>query len=346
LAGIIDTGNITEVTIKDIARRADVSYATVSRALNNKPGVRDATRRRILQLAEQMSYTPNAIARGLVKKQTQTLGLILPDITNPFYPEVARGIEEGAAERGFSIFLCNTNWERSREAHYLRLLIEKRVDGIILAPINNEVEAPEQRLAGNIPVVYVCNAPSGTEASLVVIDNVLGGFAAVEHLIQAGYRTIGFVGSTEDSLTMGERLEGYRRAMKQYGLPVEPKYIRLGKFKEEAGYKIIRSMIAGGNFPRAIFAENDLLALGILHGVRASGLSVPADVAVVGFDDIPVAGYPEVELTTMSQPTYEMGKKSVQILLDQIQDFEGSPSVRIRQIYLKPRLIVRRSSVL
>lgn len=337
--------NTMEVTIKDIARRAKVSYATVSRALNKKPGVRETTRRRILQLAEQMSYTPNAIARGLVKKQTQTLGLILPDITNPFYPEVARGIEEGADERGFSIFLCNTNWERNREVRYLRLLAEKRVDGIILAPIDNEVEALERRLTGTIPVVYVSNAPVGTRHSFVVIDNILGGFLATEHLIQGGYRRIGFVGSTEDSLTIEERLEGYRRALKKYGLPVEKKYIQLGEFKEEAGYGIIRGMIEGGDFPHAVFAENDLLALGVLHGVKASGLSVPEDVAVVGFDDIPAASYPEVQLTTMSQPSYEMGQKSVEILLDQIQPLYQPPPARIQQIYLKPRLIVRRSSV-
>ena len=159
---IKEVRNSMEVTIKDIARKANVSYATVSRALNNKRGVRESTRHRVLALAAEMSYTPNAIARGLVKKQTQTLGLIIPDITNPFYPEVARGIEDGAADQGFSIFLCNTNWEREREVDYLRLLAEKRVDGIILAPIDNEVEAVEHRLAGKIPVVYVSNAPHGT----------------------------------------------------------------------------------------------------------------------------------------------------------------------------------------
>jgi LacI family transcriptional regulator len=333
-----------DVTIKDIARKANVSYATVSRALNNKRGVRQTTRSKILELAEQMSYTPNAIARGLVKKQTQTLGLILPDITNPFYPEVARGIEEGAAERGFSIFLCNTNWERNREAHYLRLLAEKRVDGIILAPIDNEVEAIENRLTGKIPIVYVSNAPAGTRQSFVVMDNVLGGFLATEHLIEAGYEKIGFVGSTEDSLTVDERLAGYRRALEKYGIPIEEKYVQLGEFNEKAGYQIIRGMIAGGDFPRAVFAENDLLALGVLHGVKASGLSVPEDVAVVGFDDIPVASYPEVQLTTVSQPTYEMGRKSVEILLERIQAAEKPAAAR--QIYLKPSLNIRRSSVL
>jgi len=341
---IKEVRNSMEVTIKDIARKANVSYATVSRALNNKRGVRESTRHRVLALAAEMSYTPNAIARGLVKKQTHTLGLIIPDITNPFYPEVARGIEDGAADQGFSIFLCNTNWEREREGDYLRLLAEKRVDGIILAPINSEVEAVERRPAGKIPVVYVSNAPHGTQHSFVVIDNVLGGFMATEHLIQAGHRSVGFVGSTEDSLTIEERLKGYRRALKKHGLPIEKKYIQLGEFKQESGYRIIRRMIADGDFPRAIFAENDLLALGILQGVKASGLSVPEDVAVVGFDDIPFASFPEVQLTTINQPTYEMGRKAVAILLEQIKGCDGSSPPGTPQIYLEPRLIVRKSS--
>jgi LacI family transcriptional regulator len=281
----------------------------------------------------------------LVKKQTHTLGLIIPDITNPFYPEVARGIEDGAADQGFSIFLCNTNWEREREVDYLRLLAEKRVDGIILAPIDNELEAVEHRLAGKIPVVYVSNAPHGTRYSFVVIDNVLGGFLATEHLIQAGHRRVGFVGSTEDSLTIEERLKGYRRALKKHGLSIEKKYIQLGEFKQESGYRIIRRMIADGDYPRAVFAENDLLALGILQGVKASGLSVPDDLAVVGFDDIPFASFPEVQLTTINQPTYEMGRKAVEILLEQIGGHDGSSLPRNRQIYLEPRLIVRKSSV-
>jgi LacI family transcriptional regulator len=174
---------------------------------------------------------------------------------------------------------------------------------------------------------------------------VLGGYLATEHLVEAGYKRIGFVGSTEDSLTISARLKGFGMALEKYGLPIEDKYVRLGEFKEEAGYKIIRRMIEAGDFPRAIFAENDQLALGVLHGVKASGLSVPKDIAVVGFDDIPAASYPEVELTTMRQPTYEMGRKAVEILLDQIRDLDEQPTARIQQTYLKPTLIVRRSSV-
>lgn len=333
----------TEVTIKDIARRARVSYATVSRALNEKRGVRETTRRRILELAEELAYSPNAIARGLVKKQTDTLGLIIPDITNPFYPEVARGIEDGAAAAGFSVFLCNTNWERQQELSYLRLLAEKRVDGIILAPIESDTDSVEPALTGKIPVVYVSNAPKRTKHSYVVIDNVLGGYQATEHLIEAGCRTIGFIGSPEDSLTIEERLEGYRRALQKHGLPVLEKYIQLGDFKQETGYRIIRRMIEEGDYPRAIFAENDLLALGVLQGVMASGLSVPEDIAVVGFDDIPFAAFPEVQLSTMSQPKYEMGRRAVEVLLELIR-LSGQPQAP-RRIVLEPRLVVRNSSV-
>jgi LacI family transcriptional regulator len=337
--------DIKETTIKDIARKANVSYATVSRALNNKRGVRESTRQRVLDLAAQMRYTPNDIARGLVKRRTHTLGLIIPDITNPFYPGVARGIEDGAAEQGFSIFLCNTNWEREKEADYLRLLAEKRVDGIILAPIDNEVETLEKSLTGKIPIVYVSNAPVGTRHSFVVIDNVLGGFLATEHLIEAGYKSIGFIGSTEDSLTIAERLKGFRRALRKHGLPVEKNYIQLGEFKQESGYRIIERMIAVGSYPRAVFAENDLLALGVMQGIKASGLSVPDDIAVVGFDDIPFASFPEVQLTTIRQPTYEMGRKAVEILLEHTGGSAESQQAEVRQIYIEPWLIIRKSSV-
>ncbi len=333
----------TEVTIKDIAKQANVSYATVSRALNNKRGVRESTRSRVLDLAVELAYTPNAIARGLVKKQTHTLGLIIPDITNPFYPEVARGIEDGAAEQGFSLFLCNTNWESRREKQYLKLLAEKRVDGIILAPVDSQAQAESRGFSGKIPLVYVSNAPRSTEHSFVVIDNVLGGFLATEHLIELGYRTIGFVGSSDDSLAIEKRMLGYRQAMGKHDLPVQEKYIQIGDFNQETGYRIVRRLIAEGSYPRAIFAENDLLALGIIRGIKASGLSVPRDIAVVGFDDIPLASFPEVQLTTILQPKYEMGLKAVKILLEQIKTPDRAH--KAQQLYLKPRLVVRQSSV-
>lgn len=331
-----------DATIKDIAKLANVSYATVSRALNNKRGVKGETGRKIRKIAAELDYRPNAIARGLVKKQTHTIGLIIPDITNPFFPEVARGIEDGARDSGYSVFLCNTNWEIKREILYLNLLAEKRVDGIIIAPISNQVDFLEKTLRGKIPVVYVSNAPRNTKNSFVVIDSIRGGFLATRHLIESGYKSIGFIGAQEDLVNISERLEGYKLALKEYGMEIRQEQVRFGDFKRETGYRIIQRMIEIDDYPRAVFAENDLLALGVIQGVKEMGLSVPEDIAVVGFDDIPFAAFPEVQLTTISQPKYEMGKSAVEIVLAKIE--KRGPETPARRIVLEPELIIRRSS--
>ncbi|MGO9409575.1 MAG: LacI family DNA-binding transcriptional regulator [Spirochaetia bacterium] len=347
------------VTIKDIARQARVSYATVSRAFSNK-GVNPKTRARILEIAKRLNYTPNGIARGLVTKRTNTIGLILPDITNPFYPEVARGVEDGAKEHGYSVFLCNTNWERERENQYIRLLMERRVDGLIISPGSNVVDPVQERLTSATRVVYACEVPRKTDRSYVAIDNVRGGFLATKHLIEAGYGKIGFIGGIIEAGSTDERLEGYKLAFERYGLPVDERFIRLEHFDQNSGARVIKEMIDSGDFPRAVFAENDLLALGVIQGVRSAGLSVPEDVAVIGFDDIPIASFQEVQLTTVLQPKYEIGKTAVKILLEEIdlsQDSLGDePSTRViadgdhrggaTRIIIEPSLIVRKTSIM
>jgi LacI family transcriptional regulator len=254
---------------------------------------------------------------------------------------VARGIEDAAAEAGYSIFLCNTNWERRREQQYLGLLAEKRADGVIIAPVDEHAAGVDGALPRAVPVVYVASAPRDTKHSFVVIDNVQGGLLATEHLIQAGYATVGFIGSPEDSNTMDARLAGYRRALEAHGLPVLDRYIQLGNFRQQTGYNIIRRLILSGDHPRAVFAENDLLALGVLQGVKECGLKVPADVAVVGFDDIPFASFPEVQLTTVAQPKYEMGRRAVEVLLEHLASAEAPA----RRVLLEPKLVVRGSSI-
>jgi LacI family transcriptional regulator len=328
-------------TIKDIARKVNVSYATVSRALNNKYGVKRETREKILRAAREVDYRPNAIARGLVKKQTHSIGLIIPDITNPFFPEVARGIEAGAQEAGYSIFLCNTSWDKGREMQYANLLSQKRVDGIIVAPVSPNVRAFEQALGGRIPVVYVSHAPKGTESSFVMIDNVRGGFLATQHLIETGRLPVGFIGAPEDSRALDERLEGYKRALRGHGLEVQERYIQFGDFRRETGYRIIQRMIDEKTQPRGVFGENDLLALGVMQGARERGLDIPDQLAVVGFDDIPLASFPEIQLSTISQPKYEMGRIAVEILLDRLHP--GDTAQPPRRVVLEPELIIRRS---
>jgi len=326
-------------TIKDIADRLNISYATVSRALNGRYGVNPRTREKVLAAAKKLHYTPNAVARGLVTRQTMTLGLIIPDITNPFFPWVARGVEDRAAEAGYSILLCNTNWDKKREERYLSLFKEKRVDGIILAPVS-----PGEKRAGKragLPLVYMSDTRRDSNISSVTIDNVLGGYTAVSYLITMGYKRIGFFGAVEDELTSAERYQGYRKALDEAGRPNYDRYVRYGDYRNTTGSHLINSMISEGDYPDAVFAVNDLFALGVIQGVKEAGLSVPGDVAVVGFDDIPFASFPEVMLTTMAQPKYEMGRMAVDLLLEEIDD---PARHRGREIVLEPELIIRRTA--
>jgi len=327
-------------TIKDIAEETGVSYATVSRALNNKYGVKPGTREKILAVARARGYTPNGIARGLVRKQTHSIGLIIPDISNPFFPQVASGVEDGAREKGYSVFLCNTNYESDQEARYLQLLIEKRVDGIILASGCQASDTINPLLMGSIPIVSLCTRFENVKNSFVVIDNERGGFIATKHLIEQGYPTVGYIGTHGDGISEGERFKGYLQALEKFNIPFDDRFVFSGDLKRETGYKITKRLIAGQHFPRALFVENDLMALGAIQGIKESGRRVPEDIAVVGFDDIAFASFPEIGLTTVRQPKYEMGKLAADILLDSII----KPTREAKKHILEPKLIVRTSS--
>lgn len=333
-----------DVTIKDIARRVGISYATVSRALNGKYGVKPATRERVLETARSLGYRPNVIARGLVTRRTMTIGLIVPDIRNPFYPEVAGGVEDAAREAHYGVLLCNSNWREESERQYVSLLLERRVDGILIAPIAGGAESIDKRVRGRTPVVYVSNRPHRTECGFVVIDDTRGGLLAVRHLLEAGYAPIGFIGSVEDSDTGRGRLTGYRRALAQHGEAYDGRYVRFGDMMQVGGYRMFRQLFEAGDLPRAVFAENDLMALGCIQAARECGLRIPQDVAVVGFDDIPFASFPEVQLTTVRQPTYDMGRTAVEILLDGIGRDAADRGGGVRQVVLKPQLVVRRTT--
>jgi LacI family transcriptional regulator len=329
------------VTIKDIAKKAGVSYATVSRALNNHPEINIETRKKVLRIANEFGYQPNAIARGLVKKETKTLGLLIPDITNPFFPEVARGIEDAANEKGYTIFLCNTNWSLEREVNYLNVLRQKQVDGILIAPASEKIDHLKKILSQwskntvSITRVNISNVTS------VLIDNVQGARMAVEHLLNRGYRKIAFIGGLIDISANQERLQGYQEALADNEVKQNPDYIASGDFKRESGHQIMQRLLMLKARPDAVFAANDLLALGAIQAIREAGLTIPDDVAVCGFDDIEFASLPEIQLTTVSQPKYEMGKLALETLIDQIKAEERTVA---RKIMLEPNLIVRKTT--
>ncbi len=330
-------------TIKDIAKKAGVSYATVSRALNGKYGVNPSTREEIIKLAEDMNYSPNAIARGLVKRQTHTVGLIIPDITNPFFPEVARGAEDLLEKKGYSVFLCNSNWEKNRENKYINLLIEKRVDGLVIAPSSSIVTDSDRKQFARLPVVLMSGVQAGCGTDSVVLNNIKGGFIAGKYLLEKGRRKFCFIGGSEDSFSVMERYEGFMKALEGYGSSViSQDYVKFGDYREKSGYRIMKSLILEKKIPDAVFASNDLLALGAIQAISEEGFRMPEDIAVIGFDNIAPASFRGVELTTVEHPKYRMGELAVSMLLERIEDPEKRG--KEERLVLDPELIIRRTA--
>jgi len=328
-----------QVTIKDIAKKTGVSYATVSRALNGRSGVKEDTRTRVLEEARKMGYQPNAIARGLVLRHTHTLALVIPDITNPFFPEIARGVEDAASILGYSVFLCNTNWDEEKESLYIKTLQEKRVDGIILHPSYNVGE--EHFSDFKIPMVLLNKIPGVADYSSIEVDNVKGGYLATKHLIEAGYRKIAFIGGSEGSTSNKEREEGYKLALSKYKIEIDEALILKGGFKSKDGYDNMQQLINSGNVPDAVFGGNDIIALGVLHCVQENDLRVPEDIGIIGFDDIPYASLPQIQLTTIEQPKYQMGKYAIELLMKTLEDKSDR---EIKRIILAPKLKIRKTT--
>lgn len=328
------------ITIKDIAKRTGVSYTTVSRALNGKSGVNSSTRDQVLTEAKRMGYQPNGIARGLVKKYTNSIGLIIPDITNPFFPAIARGVEDEASKHGYTVFLCNTNWNEKREMAYLDTLQEKRVDGIIIKPAEDNQQNLEHF---NIPMVSLnTKTYKGTE-SYVDVDNEKGGFLATKHLIESGYRRIAFIGGKVNSYSYSneKRIEGYQRALKTFGISVDESIISHGEFTTESGYEQMNQLFKRSKKPDAVFAGNDLIALGVMNSVQEFGLNIPMDFGVVGFDNIYFAKFPQIQLTTIAQPVYDIGRIAFELLLSNIKNKEKSIE---NKVVLEPELIIRKTT--
>jgi len=330
-------------TIKDIAARAGVSYATVSRALNGKYGVSRKTREKVEVLAREMGYRPNAIAQGLVNRASMTIGLIIPDITSPFFSRMSQGIEDMMLKSGYNVFLCNSNWNPDREKDYLNNLIEKQVDGLIVSSIARHTDDIECSIPDDLPLVYVSSYPEGTSRSYVLIDNIRGADMAVTHLISRKRRKIAFIGSDQELQSLEDRLSGYRMALERAGIRPDDSMVVLDKFRERSGYEMIRNILEGGRVtPDGVFAENDLLAMGVVQGIQDAGLRVPDDIAVIGFDDIPIASHPDIQLSTIHQPKYRIGTYAAEILLRQL---EGASAERgPERISLEPELLVRGTS--
>jgi LacI family transcriptional regulator len=331
------------MTISDVAAEARVSVATVSRVLNDRGyPVRPETRRRVLDAVEKLDFRPNELARGLLLKRTQTVGLVIPDIANPYYPVVSRGVEDVASERGYAVIFCNTDRDADKSERYINVLLQKQVDGLIIAGGGTDFTRASARFAEHGTRVVFVGKPSQPWAS-VHVPNAEGTATAIEHLAELGHERVGFVGGPATLATARDRLIGYRRAVSDHGLAESRSLERAGDFGEQSGYRAAQSLAGETPGPTAIFAANDRMAIGTLAAAADLGLRVPADLSVVGFDDIPLASYLRPALTTVALPAYEMGAAAMRLLLELLHDDDGT-TAEPRVVRLPVRLVVRDST--
>ncbi len=328
------------VTIWDVAKKAGVSVATVSRVINHSTHkVNEATRRRVLAAIQELGYQPNDVARGLKKRTSRTIALIVPDISNPFYPAIARGIEDIANQHGYAVVLCNTYENLTKEREYLDLLRRRWVDGLIFATVGRNTRHLRWLRGHSIPVVLIARDVEGLEIGSVLVDNFQGAYEAIRRLIRLGHRRIGFIGGPPNLHVVQERRRGYLQALCEAEIEPDPSLSVEGNFRAEGGFEAMQQLLQIPLPPSAVFAANDLMAIGAMDAIKRSGLRIPEDVAVVGFDDITFASLVELTLTTVAQPKYKMGTMAMSRLLEIMRGKRNGP----RKIVLEPQLVVRDS---
>ncbi|QEK10987.1 LacI family transcriptional regulator [Crassaminicella thermophila] len=332
-----------KVTIKDIARIAGVSTATVSKVMNRKDEhISQATREKILKIMQEYNYIPNTAARSLVTKKTKTIGLVIPDIRNPFFPELARGAEDKAHEEGYNIMFCNTDDDAEKEEKYVSMLIEKMVDGIIFTASSKRSSGFNYLKNNRVPIILVDRDIDlkGVKGKITV-DNCKGAYDGVKHLLQCGYKKVIFLSGPLTSHPSIERLKGYKKALEEFHVPYQEEYIFEGTYQRGWGYEVIKRLLEKEIDFDALFCGNDLIAIEAIKALKQAGIKVPQEVGIVGFDDIYIAPLINPELTTIRQPSYEMGYKAVDMLIKLLEKKGKSQE----KVILNTELIIRKSTM-
>lgn len=328
------------VTIQDVAQLAGVSVATVSRVLNNSSSVAQKTRETVLDAIKKLNYQPNLLGRNLRRMETRMILVLLPNISNPFYSRLVKGMEDVAHKNGYNVMLCNTDSDKSREIMYLELLKNKLSDGVIfMAP---ELSKEELSAIGkDYPVVQCCEYKEGASVSHVSIDNFQAAYRAVKHLLGLGHKKIGLISCQNSFVSTIRREEGYKRALEEAGIAVEKELVKYGDYGFKSGLRAAKEMFSMKEKPTAIFSISDVMAIGVLKAAVESGLSIPDDIAVAGFDNISFASMYDPPLTTVSQPKYDLGCEAMDLLLKLIKGELKEP----RDVFLEHNLIIRESTV-
>lgn len=327
------------VTIVDIAKKAQVSVSTVSRVLNNKPDVNKETQDKIRAAIKELNYSPSSVARGLVLKRSNIIGYIASDITNPCFPELARGVVVKAKEYGYSVMFFDAHQDSQVEKEAIQLLRSKQVDGIILSFSEANRDELEKLRNENFPVVQIYRKSSKSTISTIAIDNVSSGYQATQYLIRSGHKRIAHI-TTGDSTQSGyERQEGYFKALAESGIKVQPSLIQQGQNSVESGKACMDRLLDLENPPTAVFASHDVMAIGAYEAIWDRGLTIPGDISVVGHDNIELSRLIQPHLTTIDTFKFKLGQASVDLLIEEIE----THTPQNKELVFTSELVIRKS---
>ncbi|MCH4898851.1 MULTISPECIES: LacI family DNA-binding transcriptional regulator [Pseudomonas] len=326
-------------TIKDVAALAGISYTTVSHVVNKTRPVSEEVRLKVEAAIKSLDYVPSAVARSLKAKTTATIGLLVPNSLNPYFAELARGIEDYCERNGYCVILCNSDDNPDKQRSYLRVLLEKRIDGLIVASAGGD-SGLAQGLAGvKTPMVIVDRGLEGVDADLVRIDHEYGAYLATRHLLELGHRDIATIGGPTSTSVAQMRQAGFARALKEAGVEVAPSRMLESDFTSTGGYNAA-SVLLEHNPPSAIFAGNDMIGIGVLRAAAERNVRVPAELSVIGFDDIQMSRYVYPALTTVGQSILQLGEMAAEVLLRRI----ATPDLATDQRIVTPSIVLREST--
>lgn len=327
-------------TMKQVAEKARVSTTTVSHVINNTRVVSEDARERVLAVIRELRYIPSAVARSLKNDRTNTLGMMIPNNSNPYFAEVIQGIEDASFKLGYNIILCNSYDDPKKQAAYIRVLMEKRIDGLILVSSGSDEELTRLLADEAIPKVLVDREVSGVVADFIESDHEQGGFEACKYLIGLGHKRIACVGGPAALLPSQARISGYLRALSEAGIAFAPEYLVHSDFTSQGGFAAFQQLLRLPAPPTAIFASNDLMAIGGICAANQAGIAIPRQLSVIGYDDIALASFSTPPLSTIAQPKHEIGTLTASVLVERIQN----PEAPVRREMLQTRLIVRQST--
>ena len=331
------------IRLSDIAKKSGLSVSTVSRVLNKKSQkyrISKEVERIVIKAAEELNYRPNQLARGLRLRKTHTIGLVAPDLANPFFAQIVKTIQTEVHKLGYSLIVCDSDENFDLEVEHTRLLYSNGVDGLIVMPVGQEYKHFETLIADGIPIVMVDRGFDDLTTNMVVVDNYGGAFEAVEYLIENGHRRIAIIQGLPDTFTSRGRLQGYLDALAKHGISVDENLIVGKDFRKENGYIETKFLLKSAKLPTALFTTSDLITLGALQAISEEGLDVPRDISIIAFDDLESADYFRCPVTAIAQPRENLGEMAVKLLAE---EFRAPGLTDKRKIVLKPTLIVRNS---